>query len=600
MKKFYLLMMAVVATASLFAQPCSKLFFSEYIEGSSNNKAIEIYNPTASAVNLNGYKICNYTNGAVAPSFTFNLSGVIAAGDVYVIANNLADTVTIRPLADTSTSASAMNFNGNDVLALVNGTDTIDRIGEVGLSSDIQFDTTTGKDHSYVRNANVQQGTLDWNTGKLQWITYAVNTVHLGNHTMTPCGAPTDTSVVFSPTADVVAMTAGTYGININVNNPAHVGSKNVNVVLTGGTGSAADLNNYTTQTVTFPTASVNQTLNLTLTQYGTAQPAKTFIFKLRNTTGGLLVGVDSIFTLTIAAFNPGGTVLPLSNISNFTGLDANYAADSVGVAVRVHGTVYGINYRSAGLQFFIHDATDGIQVFAPTKTFGYTVTEGDSIAVQGTVDFFRGMTQLGNLDTVYKIGTHALVSPTLVPDLDETTESELVRLNNVHLITPSQWDTTAHSSGFSVDVTDGVGNWVVRIDEQTDIFKTNMAKPVANFDVIGLGAQFDTSAPYSSGYQLYPRYHQDIIVHTSINEVNDNIARIYPNPNNGNFIIELKNNTNNAEVKLFDLAGRMVYNTKENSGTIHINLNQMNAGMYVVEVKSGDLVSRNKITVQQ
>ena len=169
-----------------------------------------------------------------------------------------------------------------------------------------------------------------------------------------------------------------------------------------------------------------------------------------------------------------------------------------------------------------------------------------------------------------------------------------------MHLVTPSQWDTTAHSSGFSVDVTDGVGNWVVRIDEQTDIFKTNQAKPVSNFDVIGIGAQFDTAAAYTDGYQLYPRYHQDIIVHTGLSEVNDNIARIYPNPNKGTFVIELKNNSKNAEVKLFDLAGRLVYNSKETSSTIHINLNQMNAGMYVVEVKSGNLVSRSKITVQQ
>lgn len=589
-------MMAVVATASLFAQPCSKLFFSEYIEGSSNNKALEIYNPTAGAVNLSGYQIVQYNNGSGAGTYKFLLSGTIAAGDVYVITKDTFQTA----VSDTVSTSQVMTFNGNDVLALVNGTDTIDRIGEVGLSTDIQFDTSTGKDHSYVRNANVQEGTLNWSVGKLQWTAYGVNVSHLGSHTMTACGTPTDTTVTFSPTADVVGMAAGTYGVNINVNNPAHVGSKNVNVVLTGGTGSAADLNNYTTQTVTFPASSVNQTLNLTLTQYGSAQPAKTFIFKLRSATGGLLIGTDSVFTLTIAAYNPGGTVLPVVAISSITGLDANGQPDSTGAAKKVQGTVYGINYRSNGLQFTIHDATDGIQVFAPSTSFGYTVTEGDSVAVQGSVGFFRGMTQLATLDTVYKIGTHALVTAPVVQDLDESTESELVRLNNVHLVTPSQWDTTAHSSGFSVDVTDGVGNWVVRIDEQTDIFKNNQAAPANTFDVIGIGAQFDTSAPFTSGYQLYPRYHQDIIVHTGINQVNDNIARIYPNPNNGTFVIELKNNTNNAEVKLFDLAGRMVYYSKETANPIHINLNQMNAGMYVVEVKSGDLISRSKINVQQ
>ena len=62
------------------------LFFSEYIEGSSNNKVLEIYNPTGSAVDLSEYKVQQSNNGAgwgmddgpppaVEPGFTLQLSG---------------------------------------------------------------------------------------------------------------------------------------------------------------------------------------------------------------------------------------------------------------------------------------------------------------------------------------------------------------------------------------------------------------------------------------------------------------------------------------------------------------------------------------------
>ncbi len=61
-----LLLLAVIITASLNAQivDCSDLFFSEYVEGWSQNKAIEVYNPTSSTIDLSNYQIERYSNGA--------------------------------------------------------------------------------------------------------------------------------------------------------------------------------------------------------------------------------------------------------------------------------------------------------------------------------------------------------------------------------------------------------------------------------------------------------------------------------------------------------------------------------------------------------
>ncbi|HCB18134.1 MAG TPA: hypothetical protein DEP76_13915, partial [Alteromonas sp.] len=67
------------------------LFISEYIEGSSNNKAIEIYNPTDTAIDLTGYRLEIYSNGGTSAGTTIALSGMLASGDVYVVADNDAD-----------------------------------------------------------------------------------------------------------------------------------------------------------------------------------------------------------------------------------------------------------------------------------------------------------------------------------------------------------------------------------------------------------------------------------------------------------------------------------------------------------------------------
>lgn len=592
MKKLYLVIIGLFVSVASFAQ-CSELFFSEYVEGSGNNKALEIYNPTAVPVNLSGYKVVQYNNGAQTASYTFNLSGTVAPGDVYVLVRASSTDTTLLSSADTATNSNVVNFNGNDVLELLNGTTSLDRIGNIGDTANIPFDTTDGKDHSYVRKIGIQMGNLNWATAKLEWDVYPINTYHLGSHTMTPCGAIADTMVRFSPNAGSTSESAGTYNVALALNAASVSTTFTVEVELVGGTGSAADINNYTTQTVTFTPASSSQNLTLTITDDALAEAAETLIFKLKNPSAPLMLGADSVFTLTIGASDvPVNTV----TLAQITPINANGQPDSLGVKVQVSGTVYGINYRATGLEFFIHDATDGVAVFSSQSGFGYTVTEGDSVIVIGEVSFFNGLTEIGLLDTVYKVGTGSVPAPTVVQDLDETTEAEIVRLNNVHLVTPSQWS-NAGASGFNVDVTDGQNTWSVKIDEQSALFTA--PAPTGNFHIIGIGTQFDNSSPYTAGYQLLPRYSSDLILINGINETETSFVQVYPNPSNGNFAISLTENVSNAEVKLFNLNGELVQFEKANGNIINVSNTNLAAGLYLLEVKANNKVYRSKVSVQ-
>ena len=85
--------LAVVGNISPAAAAPTDLFFSEYIEGSSNNKALEIYNGTGAPVNLAtaGYSIQMCFNGATSCSLTIDLTGTVVAGDVYVVAQASAN-----------------------------------------------------------------------------------------------------------------------------------------------------------------------------------------------------------------------------------------------------------------------------------------------------------------------------------------------------------------------------------------------------------------------------------------------------------------------------------------------------------------------------
>lgn len=169
----------------------TELFFSEYIEGSSNNKALEIANFTGASVSLSGYSLMKQTNGAGSWGSELTLSGTVANGDVYVVANSSA-TATVTGQADMTSGSGSMTFNGNDPVGLFKNGTLIDVIGNFNGGS-----TNFAKDQTLVRNATVTSPNVTYTTSE-----WAVNSQddfsNLGSHTMNggggtpdPCDAPT-------------------------------------------------------------------------------------------------------------------------------------------------------------------------------------------------------------------------------------------------------------------------------------------------------------------------------------------------------------------------------------------------------------------------
>ena len=155
------------------ASPAADLFISEYIEGLSNNKAVEIFNGTASAVNLSsaGYTLRVYANGGTSPT-TITLSGTLAAGAVFVVANPSANAAI---LAQADMTSGSLTHNGNDQIALAKNSVNIDVIGTIGVNVTNLIDVTK------VRKSDVSQGVTTYDVA--EWTDYAVDTTsYLGSH----------------------------------------------------------------------------------------------------------------------------------------------------------------------------------------------------------------------------------------------------------------------------------------------------------------------------------------------------------------------------------------------------------------------------------
>ncbi|HSE82883.1 MAG TPA: Ig-like domain-containing protein [Gaiellaceae bacterium] len=188
-----LLVLAVVlplvfALGSARAQP-TELFFSEYIEGTSNNKALEIFNGTGAAVDLTGggYNVQMFFNGSSTAGLTINLTGAVAAGDVFVLAQSAAN-ATILAQADQTNGAGW--FNGDDAVMLRRGTTVLDVIGQIGFDPGAEWGAGVAStaDNTLRRKGTVEAGDPvggDAFDPAVEWDGFATDTLDgLGSHTL--------------------------------------------------------------------------------------------------------------------------------------------------------------------------------------------------------------------------------------------------------------------------------------------------------------------------------------------------------------------------------------------------------------------------------
>ena len=192
------------------------LFFSEYAEGSSNNKFLEIYNPTGATVSLDGFGFPNSNNGGTGAHEywnTFTAGATIAAGATYVICHPSSDASILAMCQQQFTYLS----NGDDGYCIAQGTETnhvlVDCVGDFGPDPGSGWDVcgapAATRDQTLVRKASVGTGNAgDWSSSAgtsatdCEWTLYPQNTwTYLGAHVIhggagcanagTPPSAPT-------------------------------------------------------------------------------------------------------------------------------------------------------------------------------------------------------------------------------------------------------------------------------------------------------------------------------------------------------------------------------------------------------------------------
>jgi len=462
----------VSGTVNIPAGPLDNLFFSEYIEGLSNNKALEIFNASDVTVDLSRYKVELYSNGSTTAANTLILSGTLAPGEVYVIANAGA-AAEILAVADVTSTVTY--FNGDDALALrcLNPDTIIDVIGEIGSDPGDYWPVagvaTATLDHTLIRKPTITSGNTDWaqqqgtNAEDSEWIVMPVGTYdNLGTHVYNPGGSVTE-----APTFDPPA---GNYMSPINV---------------TISSATAGAVIRYTTD------GSTPSTTEGTI--YSTPIPIST------STTIRAIAyapGYDPSFVSTAAYVLP----IQISDIATLrtqaTG-SALYTLTGEAILTYQNPTTRNVKY--------IQDATAAIVIDDPTGIITSTYNLYDGITgITGTLGVYASLLQF---TPVADPGAATSANNVIVPEtrtLDSLTSADqgkLIKVMNVAITHATYTDFPA--SAQNLTATDPTATRTLRTFVGTDYANTPI--PTDPVNLTCLVGQFNTAM------QVSPRFLSDI-----------------------------------------------------------------------------------------
>jgi uncharacterized protein len=442
-------------TPTKAATAATNLFISEYVEGSSFNKAIEFYNGTTAPIKLSDYTLEHYSNGATTTTFTMKLSddtsAMLQPGQTWVItrADAAADFVAkgnvVVPAGNT-----VINWNGDDAVALKHNGTMIDVIGKIGER--INWGTTVKTiDQTLVRKSSVTQGDSNPSDAfdpATEWENKGLNiATFLGSHTMDGASAPVETkvaNVTATPAAGAVA--AGT------------------NVTLASAT--AATEIYYTTDGSEPTAASTKYTQPITINGPITIKAI------------GVKSGLANSDVATFAY-----TILQENTISEVRAMPLQSQVQTTGVVTAVLGRA-----------IYFQDATAGLVAYTPTDST--TILPGHKIRVSGKLIEYSSLLEIeASHENIQIIGTENVPAPLEVTaaDLQEAKEGMLVKVKKV---------TVGNFSG---------GNYT-----STDLAGTSFQIRPPSSTMLTTGTTYDeisgVLSAFNNVYQLIPRHAGDIV----------------------------------------------------------------------------------------
>lgn len=541
---------------------CADLTISAYVEGSNDNKYLEIYNGTGAARNLSGYSVRLYNNGSATPVGNIALSGTLAADDYYLIANNDANLPGLTP----DITSGTLNFNGNDAVALYNGTTNIDVFGQIGFNPGDDgwaSDTCTTKDHTWVKINNSTSciygnflGDSDFN-GTLGTLYACQGQNDVTNlHTFVPSTASCPELVPAPDTPDLIIVCSDSaldLSVVLTGDPNAQVLWYESGVVIGSGTTIANILQNNDCN---------NQLLSITATA-ANANPDCAPVSV--NFVVNLLPNPDTEATVVSTSECEVCLMTPCFGITSY----------AVNGGAAIEGSCYSaVAGENSNILFTIANQC-GLQAYPATVS---CPNNANIAQISGFVWIDN------NADLAYNSGE---ITP-----------------NGVQV---GLFDATTSLQVGSTISTNFNGEYEFNDLAAGTYFLAFNAPGILGFPVVGAGANglttpFDLAIGQS--YDLNVGYIIEVGVETIGNSAASLvIAQIAPQPAHNNLdVVFYSTYSDVTQIQIYDLAGRKRYqtafDTHSGANTLHLDLNNYVAGMYVLSLQNSHTRLTTKISL--
>ena len=575
MKKIYTFIIALIASTMTYGQ-ATDLYISMYSEGSSNNKFIEIYNGTGADVDLGDYSVELYANGSstATNTETFAAGTMLAAGDVYVIANSSADATILNASDITST---VTYFNGDDAVALLKNGTVIDVVGEIGVDPGSAWDvagvSNATKNHTLTRKSTICSPNTDWSASAgtdandSEWIVTGIDTGWSDLGSFTGCASSPVLSISSPTPNEVLAPNVTDVDIVFTVQNftvAQSGGDGHIHWRVDGGTWNM----HYDTNpiTVTGLTAGTH-TVDLKLVD---------------NSLNDLNPPVEASVTFEIATYTQVATI-------------ADLRAGTIGQYYHYTGEAFvtgGRASQSGNVTGYAQDATGGITAYIQAGISTNSPNRGDGITdVKGKLKDYHGVLELELTEDFTMTGNNQIQTPQILTLSDyianhDDYESELIKFENVTIDPDGD---TLFQANHNYDITDGTDTVVLRTsfpDLENETIPTNPQ------NITGIAGE------YNGTLQIYPRDINDFEDYVSIAENNIDGLEVYPNPVTGKLVYVKSASGNAKQIIIYNILGKVVYQTEINDGQA-VNTGQLKAGVYMMRIIENNQIALQKLIIK-